>query len=86
MSDPNKATDIIVEMDGSDCTGIAMSDASGQVWITFARPWWDLASWLWYFLMPGKSKWVFLRKTSGTKVRIRAKNIADKLIRIGRKR
>jgi hypothetical protein len=86
MNDSNKATGvIIVELDASDCTGIAMTDSDGRIWVTFSRPWWDIASWLWFWLMPGETKWVMLKKRSGTFVRIRAKQIASQLVRVGRK-
>jgi hypothetical protein len=86
MAEPDKnntATNVeIIEIDGSDHTGTALHDASGQVWLTFARPWWDVASWLWWWLVPGPRRWVVLRKASGGKVRIRACRIATKLVRI----
>lgn len=86
MKEGNKAANIsVVELDGNDCTGIAMSDSENRVWVTFSRPWWDIASWLWFWLMPGSIKMVLLRKRNGERVRIRAKQISSRLIRVGRK-
>jgi hypothetical protein len=81
--DPNRATHVeIVEIDANDTNGVAMLDASGQVWLTFARPWWDISSWLWWWLTPGRSAFALLRKPTG-RVRVRVKRVATTQIRIG---
>ena len=70
--------------DGQPVNGIALIEANGQVWRTFARPWWDLASWFWWWLTPGKRKWVQVRRVDDSKVRVRAVLLARKHIRVGR--
>lgn len=60
---------------------IFISD-SDSVWITFARPWWAVAAWLWWWLTPGSKKWLQV-STDGKKVRLRAVRIARKYVRIG---
>lgn len=58
-------------------------DQHEHVWLTFARPWWDLASWFWFWLSPGTKKWMVVRCASGKKVRIRAIRISRKVVRMG---
>lgn len=62
--------------------GIALVDAEGAVWRTFSRPWWDIASWLWWALMPGQRALVQLRCATGL-VRVRAVRISGTCVRIG---
>jgi len=79
----NKATHVeIVEIDAGDMGGISLHDTSGQVWLTFARPWWDISSWLWWWLTPGRSAFALLRKPAG-RVRVRIKRVATKQVHIG---
>lgn len=81
--DTNRATHVeVVEIDATDTTGLALLDKSGQVWLTFARPWWDISSWLWWWLTPGRSAFVLLRKSTG-RVRVRAKQVAKRQVQIG---
>jgi hypothetical protein len=61
---------------------LALIDAEGAVWYTFARPWWDIASWLWWFLTPGEKKWVFVRKVGNTKVRIQAVKLTKTHVKV----
>lgn len=69
--------------DGQTVNGIALIDRDGRVWRTFARPWWDIASWLWWWLSPGEKKWVVVRRVDRTKVRVRAVRLARKHVRVG---
>lgn len=69
--------------DGQAVDGIALIEINGQVWRTFARPWWDLSSLLWWWLMPGQKKWVQLRRADKSKVRVRAILLARKHVRLG---
>lgn len=62
---------------------MALIDKQGALWFTFSRPWWDLASWVWWLLTPGQKQWVILRKESGRKVRIRAVRLTGTHVRIG---
>lgn len=73
----------IVEAQAHHVHRIAAIDASGAVWPTFSRPWWDIASWAWWLLMPGPKKWIQIRQASGRKVRVRAVRLAKSHIRIG---
>lgn len=74
----------IVARASHDVDGLALIDARDQVWRTFARPWWDVASWLWFWLAPGARRWVLVRDASGKRVRVRAFRVAKRHVRIGR--
>lgn len=73
----------LIETQAIHVDGFALVDAKGAVWRTFARPWWDIASWLWWWLSPGEKKWVQVRKDDGQKVRIRAVKLSGRHIRVG---
>jgi hypothetical protein len=71
-----------VDMDGMPVHGLALLGAGGDIWVTFYRPWWDVASWLWYWLSPGKKAWTQVRKADNGKVCVRAVRVAKKHIRV----
>lgn len=56
--------------------GIVFVRDDGKVMVTFARPWWDLAGWLWWFLCPwSKTRmWiqVFVNGAPAERVSVRA--------------
>ena len=63
-------------------TGVLAGDDS--IWIPLCPPWWDLASWFWWWLAPVDRKaWMTLKLRDGTTVRTRALRIARGYIRIG---
>lgn len=62
---------------------VAIVDRHGHVWVTFSRPWWDLAAWAAFWLMPGKRDWVLLRRRNGRRARVRAVRIAREHVRGG---
>lgn len=74
-----------VTKDNRSVHGLGLIEINNTVWVTFAKPWWDLASWFWYWLAPGDKKWVQVRKIDGTKIRIRAIQLSNNCIRLGRK-
>ena len=69
--------------DGQSMDGVALIDTEDRVWRTFARPWWDIASWFWWWLAPGRKVWVVLRRADASKVRVRAVLLARRHVRIG---
>ena len=73
----------IVETQTHHVNGIALIEESGAVWFTFSRPWWDLASWLWWLLAPGEKRWAHIRDDNNKKVRIRAVHMATKYLKVG---
>jgi hypothetical protein len=74
----------VVDTQAYNVDALALIDIEGGVWRTFARPWWHLASWLWWFLFPGDKKMVQVRQEGGKKVRIRAVRVATKHVRVGK--
>ena len=73
----------ISETEAFHVDGLALITRKDAVWVTFSRPWWDLAAWLWWFLFPGRKKWVKVLLGSGERVRIRAVRVADRFVRLG---
>lgn len=73
----------IVEATPFPMNGLALVDQKGAVWLTFARPWWDISFWFWFWLAPGERAWVLLKRPGGVRIRIRAVCVAAKHIRVG---
>jgi hypothetical protein len=71
----------LVEMNAYPVHGMAVLFGQ-EVWLTFSRPWWDFASWFWYWLAPGKRKWLLVRK-DGQRVRVRAVRVSKRIITVG---
>jgi hypothetical protein len=72
----------IVHTEGKQTDGLVFLDPKGGVWLTFLRPWWDLASWLWWVLSPGPKRWLVVTHDK-KKVRVRAVQVAPSHIRMG---
>jgi hypothetical protein len=72
----------IVEVRSAKAHRLTLIDKEGRVWLTFSRPWWDIASWFWWFLSPGAKRWIILRR-EGKKTRVRAMKMSDASYRIG---
>jgi hypothetical protein len=73
-----------VSSNAKSTNALALIDAQGAVWYTFARPWWDIASWLWWVLTPGRKQWVIVRKDDNRKIRVRAVRLTGTHVRIGK--
>lgn len=73
-----------VDVDARPVNGLALIDGQGRVWRTFSRPWWDIASWLWWWLTPGDKCWVQVRRADESKVRVRAAMLATNHVRVGK--
>jgi hypothetical protein len=80
---PEPSIEIVDTQTYGAVDALALIDGQGRVWRTFVRPWWDIASWLWWWLFPGDKKLVQVRQEGGKRTRIRAVKIADKHVRIG---
>jgi predicted AlkP superfamily pyrophosphatase or phosphodiesterase len=68
-------------------SGTAMIADDDSVWVAVEPRWWDLATWLWWFLCPsGRRAVVRLRVADGvggaTLVRTRAMCVAQRHIRV----
>lgn len=62
---------------------LAIQEHDGSVWLTFCRPWYDLASWLWWALTPGKRAWLLVRREDGRRQRVRAVRLARNVVKMG---
>lgn len=72
----------VIKVDARDQHGTALIASDESVWVTVAPPWWDAASWLWWWLCPYDRKaWVILRTDSGH-FRSRAIRVAHRHARI----
>jgi len=76
-------TSKIVRAATYDEHGLGMLAADDSVWVTVSPSWWDLASWLWWWLCPSDRKaWVILTNSNGEHFRIRGIRISRKHVRL----
>lgn len=75
----------IVGTHAHHANGLVFIAPDRSVWRTFRRPWWDIASWAWWWLSPGPKKWLVVRRDD-VKVRVRAVRLAPDHIMIGQPR
>lgn len=73
----------IIHRDAHSVDGLALIDAKDEVWRTFARPWWHVGAWIWFWLAPGARRWILVRDGEGKRVRVRAFRVAKRHVRIG---
>ena len=71
----------IVHTASKSVNRLAVVTPLDEVWVTFQQPWWHLASWLWWFLSPGKKAWILVSTADGRRVRVRACRVAKNLVR-----
>jgi hypothetical protein len=79
-------TTIEFELEGP-AYGTALVRDDDSVWIAVQPRWWDLASWLWWWLCPsGRRAVVTLKVSDGvggvTRVRTRAVCVSRKFVRV----
>lgn len=66
---------------GAHSTALVAADDS--VWVSLSPRWWDLASWLWWWLCPSDRRaWVILTNGQGVRIRTRAIRVARRYVRI----
>lgn len=59
----------------------------GSVWAVLLVRWWDIATWLWWWLCPSDKKSVIcMRLSDGLSLRCPARRIATKYFQTGRPR
>lgn len=73
----------IVEVKAVQQDGLVVIAPDRSAWLTFAKPWWDIASWLWYLLSPNETRWMVIAR-EGKKTRIRALKLASDHFTIGK--
>jgi hypothetical protein len=76
----------IVETHAYDAHRTVLIDSQDRAWVTFCAPWWDLASWVWWWLTPGKASWLVVDVRRGERVikaRVHAKRVGRKTVHLG---
>jgi hypothetical protein len=74
----------VVELDARTAHETALVARDGTVWIAIAPAWWDLATWLWWWLCPlSKKAWVTLTTNDKRKIRSRAVRVARSYVLLG---
>lgn len=71
----------IIEKRSYSVHGIALLEKD-NVWLSFSKPWWDVKSWLWWWLTPGQKKIMLIRKNNRVH-RVRVVRITKELLRMG---
>lgn len=67
----------VVELDARTSHETALIRKDGTVWVAVAPQWWDLATWLWWWLCPlSKKAWVTIKTGDGRFIRSRAVRVA----------
>lgn len=76
-----RALNVRFDVAGGPATAIVAQDDS--VWIALQPRWWDLATWLWWWLCPSDRKArVKLKMDDHTERSVRAVRIANKYVRV----
>jgi len=79
------ATMTVIELDARTSHETALVAKDGTVWVAISPAWWDLASWLWWWLCPlSKRAWVTITTSDRTRIRSRAVRVAKRYVIIGR--
>lgn len=74
----------IVELDARTAHETALVRKDGSVWVAISPAWWDLATWLWWWLCPlAKKSWVTIKTNDGRRLRSRAVRVARAHVLIG---
>jgi hypothetical protein len=74
----------VVELDARTAHETALVAKDGTVWIAIAPAWWDLATWLWWWLCPlSKKAWVTVTTGDRRRLRSRAVRVAKGYVIIG---
>lgn len=76
----------VIERQGFRVHDLAIVDEAGEVWLTFARPWWCVLDWIWWWLtiLTRPTSRVLIRPPEGParRVQVRAVRFAPKLLRL----
>lgn len=77
----------VIELDARTAHETALIQRDNTVWIAISPAWWDLASWLWWWLCPSSKKaWVTVTTNDGRKLRSRAVRVAKSYVLVGHER
>ena len=71
----------VVELDAKTSHETALVRKDGTGWIAIAPAWWDLATWLWWWLCPlSKKAWVTIKTNDNRRIRSRAVRVAKNYV------
>jgi hypothetical protein len=74
----------VVELDASTSHETALIAKDGTVWVAICPAWWDLATWLWWWLCPlSKKAWVTIKTNDNRRLRSRAVRVARTYVILG---
>ena len=74
----------VVELDARRAHETALIAKDGTVWVAISPAWWDLATWLWWWLCPlSKKAWVTLTTGDRRRIRSRAVRVAKAHVLLG---
>lgn len=74
----------VVELDARTAHETALVAKDGTVWVAVSPAWWDIATWLWWWLCPmSKKAWVTIRTNDDRRLRSRAVRVAKSYVLLG---
>lgn len=77
----------VVERQACSVSDLVIVDHAGDVWLTFARPWWCLLDWIWWWLTirARAHALVLIRPPAGAarRVHVRAVRLSPRVLRLG---
>jgi hypothetical protein len=63
---------------------LALVDSTDAVWVVLHAPWWDIASWFWWWFCPrDRQARVVLKLRNGDTVRTKAIRVATRHTKLG---
>lgn len=72
-----------IEVDVEEARDLALIGSDDSVWVAVTHRWWDLATILWWWLLPSDRRAVIkLTVAGGRSVRIRAARMASRHVRV----
>lgn len=72
-----------IEIDVEDIRDLVLVAADDSVWLVVATRWWDLASLIWWWLVPSdKRARVTLRMSGEMTVSVKAVRVATRFVRV----
>lgn len=75
----------VIELDARTAHETAIIRKDGTVYVAISPAWWDLATWLWWWLCPVSKKTIVTLKTNDNRlIRSKAVRVAKSYLLIGR--
>ena len=74
----------VIELDARTAHETAIIRKDGSVYIAISPAWWDLATWVWWWLCPlSKKTWITLTTNDERRIRSRAVRVAKSYVLLG---